>query len=144
MSIAPHNRISTKHQKCRGCSPRGCRTILNKREGVTLYQKTRNIWLLIPRPLRTFCKQPGPTGVTPTMILWFLPTQGSTNYLCNAKHMANKTNHYWKNRLGHSLPLDTCKRDNCVYMNCNSQRTIFSLFQVTLWHHTCTSRIYYC
>ena len=48
------------------------------------------------RPLRTFGKQPGPTGVTPSMILWFLPDQDSTHDLCNAKQMANKTNPYWE------------------------------------------------
>ena len=48
------------------------------------------------RPLRTFGKQPGPTGVTPTMLLWFLPDQDYTHDLCNAKQMANKTNTYWK------------------------------------------------
>ena len=96
MGIAPHNIISTKHQKCRGCVPRGCRTIINKREGGTLYQKKRNPWLLIPRPLRTFGKQPGPTGVTKTMLLWFLPAQDSTHDLCNTKQMAKKTNPYWK------------------------------------------------
>ena len=29
-------------KKCRGLAPRGCRTILNKREGGTLHQKMRN------------------------------------------------------------------------------------------------------
>ena len=73
----------------------GCRTILNKREGVKLYQKTRNTQLLITRTLRTFGKQPGPTGVTPTMLLWFLPDKYYTHDLCNTKQMANKTNPYW-------------------------------------------------
>ena len=76
-------------------------------KGGTLYQKKRNPRLLIPRPLRTFGKQTSPTGVTPTMLLWFLPAQDSTHDLCNAKQMTNKTNHYWKNRTGRSLPPDT-------------------------------------
>ena len=66
-----------------------------------------NTLLLIPRPLGTFGKQPGPAGVTPTMFLWFLTAQDSTHDIYNVKHMANKTHHYWKNRPEHSLPLDT-------------------------------------
>ena len=144
MGIAPHNRISTKHQKCRGRAPRGCIKVLNKRKGGTLYQKTRNQRLLIPSPLRTFGKQLGPPGVTPTMLLWFLPAQDSTHNLCNTKQMSNKTNPYWKNRPGRSLLTDTCKNNNRVDMHCNSQRAGFSLFEVNLWHHTCTRGIYNC
>ena len=133
-----------KTSKYRGRAPRGYRTILNRREGLTLYQKSCNTRLLIPRPLRTFGKQPGPTGFTPIMILWFLHTQDSTHDLCNAKQMANKINPYCENRPGRSLPLDTCKRDNRVDMHYNSRRASLSLTEVTLWHHTSTSRIYYC
>ena len=39
---------------------------------------------------------------------------------------------------------DTCKRENRIDMHFNSQRAIFYLFVVTLWHHTCTSGIYDC
>ena len=144
MGSSPHNRISTKHQKCRGRAPRGCIQVLNKRKGGTLYQKTRNPRLLIPSPLKTFGKQLGPPGVTPTMLLWFLPAQDSTHDLCNAKQMADKTNPYCKNRPAHSLTPDTRKCDNRVDMHCNSQRARFSRFDVTLWHHTCTSGIYDC
>ena len=142
MGIAPNNRISTKHQKCRGRAPRGCIKIVNKREGGTLYQKTHNRCLLIIRPLRTFVKQPGPTGDNPTMILWFLSAQDSTHDLCNTKQMSNKTNPYWKNRPGRSLPPDTRKCENRIDMHCNSRQASFSLFEVTLWHHTCTSGVY--
>ena len=104
MVITPNNRISTKHQKCRGSAPRGCRTIINKQKGVILYQNTRDPCLIIPRPLRTIGKQPGPTGVTPTILLWLLPAHDSTHDLINAKQMDNKTNPYWKNIPGRSLP----------------------------------------
>ena len=144
MGIAPHNRISTKHQKCRGRSPWGCRTIINKRGGGTLYQNMFNPWLLVLRTLRSFGKKLGPTGVTPTMLLWFLPAQDFTHDLCNVKQMANKTNPYFKNRPGRNLPPDTCKRDNRVNIHFNSWRAIFSLFDFTLWHHTWTSGIYDC
>ena len=141
MGINPHNRISTEHQKFRGRACRGCRTVLNKREGGMLYQKMCNLWLLIPSPLMTFVKQPGPTGVTPTMILGLLPDQDSTHDLINAKKMANKTNPYWKNRPGRSLLPDTCNCENRINMHCNSWRAILSLPEVTLWHHTRTRRI---
>ena len=52
--------------------------------------------MLIPRPLKTFGKQPGPMGVTPTMLLMFMHAQYSTHDICNEKQMANKTNHHWK------------------------------------------------
>ena len=45
------------------------------------------------------------------MLLWFLPAQDATHDICNMKQMANKTNSYWKNRPGRSLPPDKCKRD---------------------------------
>ena len=140
MGITPHSIISTKHQKWRGCSPRGCRIILNKLEGWMLYQKTRNIRLLIPRTLRTFVKRPGPTRVTPTMILWLLPAHDSTHDLYNAKQMAKKNEYLLENRLGHSLPPDTCKCDNRVNMHCNSLRDSLYLSEVNLWRHTRTSR----
>ena len=144
MGITPHNRISTRRQKFRGRVPRSCRTILNKLEGGTLYQKTRNPLMIIPRHLRNFGKQPGPTGVTPTNLLWFLPAQGSTHDLSNSNQMANKTNTYCKNTPGRSLPPDTCKLNNRVGMHFNSRRDSLSLPEVTIWHHTRSSRIYDC
>ena len=141
MGIAPHNRISTKHKKRRGRTPRSSRKILNKLEGRKLLQKTRDPWLLIPRPLRTVGKQPSPMGDTPTMLLWFLPDQDSTHDLCNTNQMANKTNLHWKNRHGRSLPPNTCTCKHRIDMHCDSWRASLSLFEVTLWHHTCTSGI---
>ena len=99
MGITPQNRISTKHQKCRGRTPRGCITIINKREGGNLYQKTCDAQLLITRPLRTFVKQPVQMGVTLTIILWLLSAQDSTHDIINSKQMANKTNPDWKTDL---------------------------------------------
>ena len=84
-----HNIISTTHKKCRGRAPRGCTKVINKLERGTLYQKTQDPWMLIPRPLRSFGKQPSPTEITPTMLLWILPDQDSTYDLSNAKQMAN-------------------------------------------------------
>ena len=101
MDITPYNRISKKHQKYRGRAPGGCRTIINKQEGGAQYQNTSNTWLIIPRPLRTFGKQLGPTGSTPNILLWLLPAQYSTHDLRNAKQMANK-----KMLIG-KTPLDT-------------------------------------
>ena len=144
MGITPHNRISTKHQKGRGCAPGGFRTIINKQEGGTLYQKTRDSWLFIPRPFGTICKQPDPTLITPTMFLWLLTDQDTTHDLINAKQMTNKTDIYWKVKPGRSLPPDTCKRKNCVDMHSNSRQARFSLPVVTFWYHTCTGRIYNC
>ena len=144
MGITPHNRISTKSQKCRVLSPRGCRTILNKREGVMLYQNTCDLWMLIPRPLSTFSKQSGPTVFTPPRFSWLLPAQYFTHDLSNAKQMDNKTNPYWKDRPGRSLMPDTCKRDRCVNMHCNSRQVSLSLTEVTICYHTCTSIIYDC
>ena len=109
-----------------------------------LYQKRRDSWLFIPRTLTTIYKQPGPTGITPTMILWLLPAQDTTHDLINAKQMANKTDPYWKDRPGHSLPPDTSKYKNCVNMHSNSRRASLYLPTVTLWHHTRTRRIYDC
>ena len=59
--------------------------------------------MLIPMLLRNFGKQPGPTGVTPTMLLWLLSDQNSTHDFSNTKQMANKTNPYCKDRPGRSL-----------------------------------------
>ena len=142
MGIAPHNRISTKHKKCRSRTPRSSRTILNKWEGITLRQKKCNPWLIIPRPLRTVGKQPSPTEVTPTMLLWFLPDQDSTYDLCNAKQMAQKKNHHWKNRPGLILPPDTWTCEHPINMHCDSWRASLSLFEVTFWHHTCTNVVH--
>ena len=103
------------------------RTILNKWEGGTLHQNMCNPWLLIPRPLKTVGKQLSPTGVTPTMLLWFLPAQDYTHDLCNAKQMANKTNTYWKNRPGRSLLPDTRKRKNRVDIHCDSWQASLSI-----------------
>ena len=133
-----------KTSKSRGCAPRGCRTIINKQEGVTLYQKTRNTRLLIPSPLRTFGKKTDPTGVTPTMLLWFLPAQNSIHDLWNTKQMANKTNPYWENRPGCSLPPDKRKHDNRVDMHCNSQQASLYLPEINFWHQTWTRGIYEC
>ena len=144
MGITPHHRISTKHQQHRGRSPRGWRPIINKREGGTLYQKKRDPWLLIPRPLRNFGKQTGTMGVTPTILLWILPAQYSTHDLRNAKQMANKINPYMKNRPGRRLPPDTCKRDNRIDLHCNSRRASLYLPEVNLWCHNLTRRIYNC
>ena len=142
MGIAPHNRISTKHKKFRSRGPRSSRTILNKWEGRTLHENMRNPWLLIPSPLSTDYKQLSPTGVTTIMLLWFLPAQDSTHDLCNAKQMAKKTNPHWKNRPGRSLPADTCTREHRIDMHWYFWRASLSLFEVTLWHHTCTSGVY--
>ena len=65
--------------------------------------------MFIPKPLRTIGKQPGPTGITPTIILWLLTDQDTTHYLSNAKQMANKMDPYWKDRPGRILPIDTFK-----------------------------------
>ena len=100
--------------------------------------------MLISRPLRTFGKQPGPTGVTTTMILWLLPAKYSTHDIWNAKQIANKTNPYRKIRPGNSLTPDTCKRDNRVNMHCNIWKASLSLPEVNLWYHTRTSRRYDC
>ena len=90
MEINPHNRISTKHQKCRGPAPEGCRKILNKREGGTLYQKTNDSLFFIPRPFRTICKKPGPTRINTTILLWIMPAQDTTHDIRNAKQVAKK------------------------------------------------------
>ena len=144
MDITPHNQISPNHQKRRGRAPRGCRKIINKWKGVKIYQKRCDPWLFIPWPFGNICKQPGPKGITPTMLLWIIPAQDSTHYLRNAKQMANKTNPYWKNRPGRSLLTDTCTRDNHIDVHCNSTWASLSLPEVNLWHHTRTSRIYDC
>ena len=144
MGITPHSRIYTKHQKCRGSSPGDWRKFLNKLEGVMLYQKTCDLLLLIPRPLRTICKQPCPTGITPTMLLWILPAQDTTHDISNANQTTNKTDPYWKDRPGQILPPDTFKWSNCVDMHSNIRRSSLFLPVVTLWYHTRTSRIYYC
>ena len=61
------------------------------------------------------------------MILWILPTQDTTHDLRNMKQMANKTDPYWKDRPGRSLPPDTCKCDNCADMHINSRQASLSL-----------------
>ena len=144
MGITPYNRISTKHQKRRGCVPGGCITIINKGEGGTIYQNMRDPLLFIPRPIRTICKQPVPTVITPTMILWLLSAQDSTHDLSNANQMANKTDYYWKDRPWCSLPLDACKLENRADMHSNIRQASLSLSVVTLWYHTRTSIIYDC
>ena len=142
MGITPHNRISTKHQKRRGRAPGGCRTILNKLEGGMLYQKTRDSWMFFPRTLSTIGKQLSPTGITPTILCWILPSQDTTHNLNNLKQMSKKTDPYCKDRPGSSLPPDTCKCNNRSNIHINGRRYIISLSMVTLWYHTRTRRIY--
>ena len=115
----------------------------SRRASFSLYEVT--LWHhTCTRKIYDCQQQPGPTGVNLTMILWFLPAQDSTHDLCNANQMANKTNLYRKNRPKRSLPPDTYKRENRIDMHCNSRRASFSLYEVTLWHHTCTRKIYDC
>ena len=59
------------------------------------------------------------------MLLWFLSAQDSTRDLFNAKQMANKTNHHWKNRPGRSLPHNTCTREHNIDMHCDSGELAF-------------------
>ena len=129
-------------KKCRGCYPGSCRTIFNKREGVTLYQTMSESWLFIPRPFRTICKQPGPTRITTDMILWLLIYQDTPHDLRNAKQMACKTDLYWENGSVLSLPPNSCKWYDHVDLHINSRKTRLSLPVVTLWHHTRTSGIH--
>ena len=58
--------------------------------------------------------------------LWFLPDQDSTHDLRNEKQMSNKTNYYWKDRPGRSLPPDTCKRNNRVDIHRNTAGPVAS------------------
>ena len=144
MVIIPHNKISTKHQKHRGCAPKGCRTIINKWEGGMLYQNMCDSLLFITRPSSTICKQLGPSRITTTIILWLLPAQDTPHDIINTKQMANKTGVYWKNGPGRSLPPDTWKCYNQVNLHSNSRKSSLSLHVVTLWHKTRTRIIYDC
>ena len=136
--------IEYLQKKMQGSPTWGYRKMINKREGGTLYKKTRDPWILIPTPLRTICKQSGLGGITPTMLLWLLPAQYSTHDLSNAKQMDKKTYPYWKDRPGLCLPLDKCKYDNPIDMHRNNRRASLYLPEVNLWHHTHTRRIYDC
>ena len=144
MGTTPHNLISSIHQKLRGHAPGGCRTIINKQEGGTLYQKTHDSWLFITRPLSNIYKQPGPMWINLTMLLWLLTAQYNTHVLSNTKQMANKTDPYRKERPVFRLPLDTWKYNNRGDMHSNSRRASISLPAITLWNHTCNRRIYDC
>ena len=94
MVITPHNWIYKKHQMRRVRAPGGCGTIINKQEGGTLYQATRDLRLFISRTFRTICKQPGPTRITAAMLLWILIDQDTPHDLINAKQMAKKSDLY--------------------------------------------------
>ena len=144
IGITPHNQISTKHQKCRSRTPRGCRTIINKWEGGTIYQNMRDSWLFIISPFRTICKQPGPTIITTSMILWLLLDQDTPHYFRNAKQMTYKTDIYQKSGHGRILPPDPRKCYNRVNLHSNIRQASLSLPVVTFLHHTRTSRIYDC
>ena len=134
-------RMFLKHQKLGGCAPGGCITIIIKRDGGAVYQKTCDPLIFIPSPLRNICKQLVPTGITPTILLWILNAQYYTYDLSNVNQMANNMNPCWEDRPGHSLPPDTCKRNNRIDMHINSRQARLSLPALTLWHHTCTSKI---
>ena len=79
-----------------GRAPGVYRTIFNKKEGLTLYQTTCDLWLFIPSPFRTICKQLNPTRSTTSILLWLMISQDTQHYLINAKRMSNKTDIYWK------------------------------------------------
>ena len=94
MAITPHNWISTKHQKHRCCAPGFFRTIINKQEGVTLYQTICDSRLFIPRTFGAICKQPGPKIITTVMRLWILIAQYTPHGISNSKQISNETDHY--------------------------------------------------
>ena len=76
--------------------------------------------------------------------LWILTDQDTPHDLINAKQMNNKTDIYWKNGPGNSLPPDPYKYFNHVNLHRNSIQDSFSLLAVTFWHHNCIIRIYEC
>ena len=63
--------------------------------------------------------------ITTAIILWLLPDQDTTHDIINVKRMTNKTDLYWKDIPGLSLPPDTCKYYNRVDLHINSRRAIF-------------------
>ena len=79
-----------KTSKRRDRAPGDCRTIINKREGGTLYQATRVSRLFIPRHFRTIFKQPGTNRLTTAMFLWIMFAQDNPNDLSYAKQIATK------------------------------------------------------
>ena len=81
-----------------------CRTILNKQEGGVLYQRTHDSRFSIPRPISNIYKQPGPTRITTSVLLWILLTQYTPHDIINAKRISYKMDIYWENGSGHSLP----------------------------------------
>ena len=104
MGITPHNWISTEYKKCRGSAPGSSRTIINKREWVTLYQTMHEPKQIIPRPLSNICKQRVTTRITTAILLWLLLAQDTPHDLINAKQMAYKTYIYQENGSGRILP----------------------------------------
>ena len=125
-------------------APGGCRTNINKQEVGTIYQKMCDSWLFITRPFGTIGKQPFPIRITTTILLWVLPAHYTSHYLSNAKQMAKKTDLYWENWPGRSLPPDPWKCYNYVNLHRNSRQYIISLSVVTLWYYRCTSILYDC
>ena len=86
MGIIPHNWISTKQNKFRGCAIGSCRTIINKQEGGTIYLTMYDSRLFILGPFNNICKQLGPTIITPAILLWLLLSQDTPHGLINEKN----------------------------------------------------------
>ena len=65
-------------------------------------------------------------------------------------HMISAMKSRWKKRIltekkpGRIITPDTCNYNKSFDMHCNTWRDSFFLFEFTLWHHTCASRIYDC
>ena len=68
---------------------------INERGGA-LYKTMCDSRLLITRPFRTICKQPGLTRITKAVHLWLLLPQDTPHDIKNKKTMAYKTDIYRK------------------------------------------------
>ena len=106
----------------------------------------------VKRRITHDCSFPGLSGLSVNnQVQWESPQPCFYGFcLLSILHMIFAMRSRWltktiligKNRPGRSLPPDTCTREPRIDMHCNSLRASLSMFEVTLWHHTCTSGVY--
>ena len=142
MGIAPHNRISTKHKNA-VVVPLGVAEKFSINEKGERYIKIRVIH---------DCSFPGPSGLSVNNRFQQESLQPCFYGFCLLRilHMISAIRSRWptkriligKTDLDASYHRIHANAKKCIDMHCNSRRASFSLFDVTLWHHTCTSGVY--
>ena len=131
------------HQKWGSHPTWGRRKILNRKEKIILYQKTRNSLLLFPRTFSTIREQLSTLWHPQIMFIRILPPHDTPHYCSHAHQMAFKTHPDRENRPRYCIPMCPLKHTDSGNMHYNCGKTSLSLSASDIWHHTRTGRIYH-